>query len=215
LDQNFKANEIIVKIAGNTGTPGVLLDGLHDISGQPIISNEQGYYRAEVKYNETLAVMPIKAGYTFSPGGKAYSDLKQDHLKETYTAEALTYEISGNVGMRKVKMVGPSGVFESLPAGEYKVVVPHGWSGTITPEYPGYKFEPPFNRYDNVTENFYSNENYYPEKKRYTITGLVTSIEGPVEDVNVRLGGLGGPTVLTVRDAIVLTWNMPSLESLR
>ncbi|NQV34105.1 MAG: type II secretion system protein GspD [Phycisphaeraceae bacterium] len=197
VNQSFKAQEIVVTIAGNTGTPGVLLDGLNDISGQPVTSDAQGYYRAQVKYNETLAVMPIKPGFTFKPASRPYANLKQDQLKETYTAEALTFEISGNVGMRRVKMVGPQGTFESDPAGDYTVRVPFDWIGTITPELPGYQFDPPFNKYENVRENLYSNQNYYPEKKMYTITGLVTSVEGPIDNANIRLGGLGGLTFVT------------------
>lgn len=197
VNQSFKAEEIVVTIAGNTGAPGVLLDGLNDMSGQPVTSDAQGYYNVKVRYNETLAVMPIKPGFTFKPEGRAYPNLKQDQLKETYTAEAMTFEISGNVGMRKVKMVGPQGTFESDPAGDYIVRVPYDWSGTITPQLPGYQFDPPFNKYENVRENIYSNQNYYPEKQTYTISGSVTSTEGPVENANIRLGGLGGPTFLT------------------
>ena len=197
--QNFQAKEITVTIVGNTGTPGVVLDGLNDTSGQPVISNEQGYYKAEVKYNSTLAVMPMKPGYTFEPASRAYTNVKADQLKETYTAEAMSFEISGNVGLRNVVMVGPQGRFISNPAGAYTVLVPYNWSGTIRPELAGYEFDPPSKSYQNVRENLYSNEDYFAEKKTYTISGLVTSPDGPVENAEIRFGGLGG--LLTVTDS--------------
>ena len=50
-------------VSGNVGTSDVVMDGLADISGQPVVSNAQGYYEAKVQYNSTLAVMPMKEGH--------------------------------------------------------------------------------------------------------------------------------------------------------
>ena len=199
VNQNFQAEELKVIISGNTGTPGVLLDGLNDITGKPIISNDQGHYTAEVKYNSTHVVMPIKEGYTFTPGGRTYPNVKQDLRTEGYTAEQKSFEISGNVGLRDVVMKGMNlqGRFTSLPTGQYTVRVPWDWTGTITPELPGYKFDPPSKSYQNVRDNFYSNEDYLAEKKTYMITGLVTSPEGPIEGAGIRFGGLGGKYTAT------------------
>ncbi len=197
VNQNFDASEIEITIRGNTGTPGVLLDGLISLSGQPVTSDIQGNYVAKVRYNSTLVVMPIKPGHTFQPTSRPYTSLTQDQLKETYKAEAMLFEISGNVGMRDVVMVGPQGRFTSNPLGEYKVLVPYNWSGIIKPEFPGYEFDPPSNSYQNVIENLYSNQDYFSQKKTYVISGLVTSPDGPVEGAMIQLGGLGGDSAVT------------------
>lgn len=192
VNQSFRAEEIFITIAGNTGTGNVLLDGLIDVSGEAVSSDANGQYRAKVKYNSTLAVMPIKPGYTFSPASKQYPNVTQDQMGEVYKADAITFEISGSVGLRDVVMTGPQGRFKSLPTGRYTVTVPFGWSGVIKPELPGYTFDPPSKTYQDIRENLYSNEDYYPTKKTYQITGLVTSPAGPVAEANIRLGGLGG-----------------------
>jgi Flp pilus assembly secretin CpaC len=197
VSQNFVASEIEITIRGNTGTPGVLLDGLIDLAGRPVTSDAQGNYVAKVRYNSTLAVIPIKPGYTFQPASRPYTSLTLDQLSETYKAEAMSFEISGNVGMREVVMVGPQGRFTSDPAGGYTVLVPYDWSGIIKPELPGYEFDPPSMSYQNVTENLYSNQNYSVQKKIYVISGLVTSPDGPVEGAIIQLGGLGGDSAVT------------------
>ncbi|MCF7973848.1 MAG: hypothetical protein K9N55_08540 [Phycisphaerae bacterium] len=197
VNQNFQAEEILVTISGNTGTPGVLLDGLNDISGKPVISNAQGYFEAKVKYNSTHVVMPIKEGYTFTPGGKSYPNMTKDMRTESFAAEEKSFEIAGNVGLRDVVLTGVQGRFTSDPSGHYTVRVPWNWSGTITPELAGYRFDPPSKSYQNVKDNFYSSEDYTVEKKTYIISGLVTSPEGPIEGAVVRFGGLGGKSAVT------------------
>jgi len=197
VNQNFQAAAIIVTVSGNVGAPDVLMDGLIDISGQPVVSNAQGFYEAKVQYNSTLAVMPKKAGYTFTPASQSYPNLKEDQRAETYTAEAMLFDISGNVGVRNVSLKGLNGRFVSDPAGGYRVQVPFDWTGTITPELAGYEFDPPSKFYQNVQENLYSNEDYTAKKKMYVISGLVSSPDGPVEGAEIRFGGLGGTVALT------------------
>jgi len=186
--QDYKPTEIIVSIAGNAGAPGVVLEGLQQPDGQPVISDAKGNYTVRVRYGWSGSVTPIKEGYTFKPESRSYSRISRDMLAESYTATRIRLVISGSVGMPDVLLKGfPSRVLSVGPRGTYNTQVDYGWSGTVTPEKAGYEFDPPSRQYSDVRQNM-TDQDYLAKEKRFKISGRIVGDTGPVEGVTVMTG---------------------------
>ncbi|RJP50777.1 MAG: hypothetical protein C4586_05365 [Anaerolineaceae bacterium] len=72
------------------------------------------------------------------------------------------YEISGNVGSSGATLSYFDGFAKTVTSGNdgrYTIIVPSGWSGTVTPSKPGYYFSPVSRTYSNVTTNL-TGQNY-------------------------------------------------------
>ncbi|MFB0525254.1 MAG: hypothetical protein ACETVZ_06905 [Phycisphaerae bacterium] len=164
--QDYIAEAITFIISGTTGEAGVVMKGLPD---NPI-TNSVGAYTAIVKYGFSSKVTPEKDGFTFKPPNMTYVDVKNDMGNQNYTAEEITYTISGLVGQEGVVMNGLLGNPVSGSGGTYKVTVPHGWSGAVTPTKDGFTFTPDNKIYPRVAANL-SNENYTAAPITFTISG--------------------------------------------
>ena len=51
-------------ISGSVGVPGVEMQGFPD-QDQPVITDQSGYYFAEVEYGKSFTVTPVKPGFRF------------------------------------------------------------------------------------------------------------------------------------------------------
>ncbi len=81
---------------GGSGVEGVLIDGL---PGDPT-SNNSGYYTATVDYSWLGTATPSKAGYTFSPSSRTYTNVTTDQTDQDYTViiYTLTTQINPSGG---------------------------------------------------------------------------------------------------------------------
>jgi type II secretory pathway component GspD/PulD (secretin) len=172
---------VMFTISGSVGQPGVTMQGL---PGGPT-SNENGVYTAEVSYNWSGTVTPVKAGYTFEPKQKIYKDLKENRTTEDYQATLQTFVIAGSTGKPGVTLRGLPDDPISDPNGRYSVTVPFGWSSTVTPEKEGFQFDPASKPYNQVAEDK-KNENYTASVMTFPITGNVGGVDG------VTMKGLPG-----------------------
>ncbi|MDH7600149.1 MAG: secretin and TonB N-terminal domain-containing protein [Sedimentisphaerales bacterium] len=200
VGQDYRPTEILVTIAGNTGVPGVVLEGLQQADGQPVISDAKGSYFVKVRYGWSGTVTPVKEGYSFKPENRSYTRISRDMLAESYTATKIRLVISGSVGMPDVVLKGfPSRVVTVGPRGTYTTQVDYGWSGTVTPERAGYEFDPPSRQYLDVRQNM-TDQDYVASEKRFKITGRIIGDTGPVEGVTVMtgIGDVVQPTVTGV-----------------
>jgi photosystem II stability/assembly factor-like uncharacterized protein len=146
-----------VRTSGGAGISGVVMSGLPNSP----TTDSSGYYSDTVSYGWSGTVTPSKAGYTFSPLSKGYSNVTADQTGQDYTGAGAiqTFTISGYV--RTSGGTGISGVVMSgLPnspttdsSGYYSDTVSYGWSGTVTPSKAGYTFSPPSKSYSNVTSS--------------------------------------------------------------
>ena len=64
-----------------------------------------------------------------------------DDFKNQATSKEI--EISGNVAISGVTMIGLPGKVVCDSEGQYRVNVPFGWAGKVEPFKEGYKFDPP------------------------------------------------------------------------
>jgi type II secretory pathway component GspD/PulD (secretin) len=178
--ENYKAVELTFAISGNVTTAGVMMKGL---PGNPV-SQEGGAYTAQVGYGWTGTVTPTKEGYRFTPESRPYSLVVQPMPGEDYTAEVFTYKISGSTGMPGVVLKGLPNDPISDSNGYYSVDVEYGTSLKITPEYPGYKFDPPSRDFTKVVAD--------QPNVDFAASVIFLTISGKTGVPNVTLNGLPG-----------------------
>jgi len=144
-----------VTTAAGAPVAGVTLTGLPG----PAVTDEDGYYTAEVDYGFSGTVRPQKTAFTFSPPSITYSSLTGDRLNENYIAIPPTFVISGRIadedgaGVPGVTLLGLPGNPVTSGNGQYSAVVPYGFSGTATPTKAGCRFEPAAREYQDVFTN--------------------------------------------------------------
>jgi type II secretory pathway component GspD/PulD (secretin) len=185
----IEGTEITYTISGSAGVDGATMLGF---PGTLIVTDQNGYYTATVKWNWMGTVTPKKAGYTFDPPTKTYKDLEADLSNEDYIPTEITYTISGKAtlkgaGMDGVEINGLPGNPMTGSDGTYSATVPYGWKGLVTPIKEGFKFTPPSKDHAPITSNL-TTENFAAEPVTLLITGAI-GVPGVVMD------GLPGNTV--------------------
>ena len=106
-----------VTVSGS-GLQGVVMNGL---PGNPVTDNS-GYYSGLIASNWSGTVTPAKAGYTFSPASKAYTNVTSDQAT-SYTAIIIICTITATAG--------PNGSI--LPSGAVSVNYGSNQTFAITP----------------------------------------------------------------------------------
>jgi alpha-tubulin suppressor-like RCC1 family protein len=152
-DQNYTATAITYTISGNAGVGGATLSYT---GGGPVTASSGGVYTIHVTYGWSGTVTPSKAGYTFSPVNRPYTDVLADQTGQDYTATAITYTISGSTGPGGVTLSYTDGTAKTVTSasnGSYTITIHYGWSGTVTPSKTGYTFSPANRTYTNVITN--------------------------------------------------------------
>jgi hypothetical protein len=165
--------KVYYAITGNAGLPGAELR-YTDGSPGTALADENGNYVIVVPYHWSGTVRPYKMGYAFTTTSREYTDLESDQVDQDYTAEALTYTVSGNTGLGGVTLtyIAEGGEPETIVSddqGNYSLTLPFGWYGTITPSYPNYAFEPASIRHYLFGDQI--GQDYMPLPVTHTISG--------------------------------------------
>ncbi len=184
MNQDYRGTLITFTISGSAGVEGVVMNGLPG----NVITGRNGIYSATVEYGWSGTVSPTKNGYTFEPAELSYSDLISAQANQDYTANVITFTISGTAGMDGVEIQGLPGaaVFTDV-SGYYSSTIEYGWSGTVKPVIAGFTFEPATMNYTKLTSER-TNQDYSPTMMTLTISGSV-GMEG------VTMDGLPGNPV--------------------
>jgi hypothetical protein len=185
--EDYAATAITYTISGNAGVGGATISFT---GGTPVTADGSGNYSITVPYNWTGTVTPSKAGYTFTPDQRNYTNVLADDPGEDYTATAITYTISGNAGVSgaTISFTGGTPVIAD-GSGDYSITVPYNWSGTVTPSKAGYTFTPDQRNYTNVLAD--------DPGEDYTATAITYTISGNAEVEGVTITFDGGTPVLT------------------
>lgn len=193
-NESYRAELLTFTIAGSVGQPGVTMKGL---PGDPV-TDASGRYSATVEYGWTGMVIPEKTGFRFEPSPKMYSPVQKDLRSENYTAQELTFSISGSVGADGVTMQGLPGNPITSGGGVYRVNVPYSWSGTVTPTKEGHTFTPTNKEYSSVMDD-QINENYTAHVSTFRISGSVglpgVTLEGLPDNPMTDMDGSYAVTV--------------------
>ena len=155
-------------ISGSVGLSGVVMKGL-GLPGDPVITNQDGYYSKVVDYGWKGTVTPSMEGYTFEPPNKTYSKVTSDQSQD-FTAKVITFIISGKTDMEDVVMNGLPGNPITGSDGTYSAIVNYNWSGTVMPSKEGYIFTPGQKEYTPIKRN-QINQNYKGALITFIISG--------------------------------------------
>ncbi|UCF17996.1 MAG: hypothetical protein JSW59_02380 [Phycisphaerales bacterium] len=200
-NDNYTAEIVKLWIAGTTRKEGVEMNGL---PGDPI-TDKNGNYSATVDYGWSGTVTPLKEGFVFEPANMQYTRLTSNQANQNYLPKALTYIISGNTGVGGVMMQGLPGNVFTNQRGFFRVSVPYGWSGAITPRKEGYTFEPaslPYSKViaDQISANFAAKFDaagsdpyggFGSSRSRRGRRGSAPGVDMMYDSVDSRTGGRG------------------------
>ena len=195
MNQDYRGTLITFTISGSAGVEGVVMNGL---PGNPT-TGRNGIYSATVDYGWSGTVRPTKDGYTFEPEELPYSDLIGVQANQDYTANVMTFMISGTAGMDGVEMKGLPGaaVFTDV-SGYYTASIDYGWTGTVKPVKAGFTFEPATMNYTKLTSER-THQDYSPKVITLTISGSVgmdgVTMDGLPGNPVTSGGGLYSTTV--------------------
>jgi len=157
-------------ISGSVG-PGL---GGVEMRGFPgsIVTDDNGYYIANVKPGWSGTITPTKSAYSFKPASITYRKIDRNRDNQDFLATRKTYTISGSAGIAGVVMNGLPGNPVTGSDGTYSVTVDFGWAGNVRPHKEGYSFAPPTKIYSAV-DSVMTNQNYRAELLSYVISGTV------------------------------------------
>ena len=116
VNQDYDAGPIPLKISGEVGQPGVIMEGL---PGNPV-TNREGIYTAKVDYGWSGIVKPFKEGISFNPPQRRYDSLRSNQSNENYWPSGIVASgmLRGSGG-RKVIVI-PS---EEVKAGSFDATI--------------------------------------------------------------------------------------------
>jgi hypothetical protein len=204
--QTFTVSGRVVDGSG-AAVSGVTLGGL---PGNPV-TNATGDYTATVSYGFGGTATPSKAGYTFNPASRTYSNVTANQSNQGYTGTLQTFAISGHVvdgsgnALSGVTISGLPGNPQTNASGDYSATVSYGFSGTATPSKAGYTFAPASRTYSNVTAN-QASQGYTATLQTFTISGRIVDGSGAAVS-GVTLGGLPGNPVTNASGDYIATVN--------
>ena len=112
-NDNYAPTLITFIISGRTGLSGVVIKGLSGVVMQGLpgdpVTDENGYYRAEVNYGWSGTVTPTKKGFTFSPPRRQYTSVTSDQTNRNYISQRIgPAPMLGRTGGRKVLVIPDS-----------------------------------------------------------------------------------------------------------
>jgi uncharacterized membrane protein YgcG len=186
-----EASRKMITISGSVGLAGVIMTGLPGRA----VTDPDGSYQVQVPYGWSGAVTPVKEGFVFEPPIRTYEALSRDAASQDYKAPVIVFTISGSVGLPDVVMRGLPDDPTTGPDGSYRVHVPYGWAGVVTPSKQGYEFEPSSRDYPPFVKDR-KDQNYAAREITFTISDTITAGDEPIQGVRVtgEPGGFSGVT---------------------
>ncbi|MCX7017213.1 MAG: hypothetical protein NTW86_32395 [Candidatus Sumerlaeota bacterium] len=199
--QDYDSTTTLRTISGRVtkdgvGLAGVALDGFPG----PVVTDANGYYSTTVGYGFSGLAIPSRAGATFEPPNRAYTDVTVDQVAQDYVATLSTFTVEGHIsaegaGLAGVALTGFPGNPVTDVNGDYLATVEYGWAGTVAPAKPGFSFDPANRVYVNVVANL-TDHDYVATAILYRMSGQVTENGLPL--FGVPLVGLpGNPVTLS------------------
>lgn len=207
VDQDFTAAINMYLISGTISEAEAAVPGVTVSFGEGIAdatTNSSGYYEVLVPFGWAGTITPSKEGWVFAPETITLTNVTDAVPNQDFTGEVETFVVSGFI-TNSVSGTAVNGVSVSLTgagttttnaSGFYALVVPYGYTGTLTPFKPGYTFAPETIALTNVVANATA-QNFEGTEIMYTIGGVVLdAMDAPVEDVIITFSN-GAGSVLT------------------
>jgi hypothetical protein len=156
LAQNFTAQSVAT-VSGQITSNGVGLAGVRVGFGAAgsTTTNATGNYTMTVNSGYTGTATPTMRGHIFSPASTSYTNLTGTTTTNYTTVQSITGRVRlGRAGLAGVTLTLSNGTIATTSAtGNFTVLVPTGFTGTMTPSLTGRTFTPALFTYTNVTAN--------------------------------------------------------------
>jgi hypothetical protein len=167
LNQNFEAIPAAViegYIRDESGIGIKNVNMVFDNNWSSVRTDDNGYYLIQVVIGWSGTVTPRMTGYAFNPESRNYNNLTTNRPTENYTGivtpviYGFVYNDNPRVPLGGVTMTlsNGGGTATTFSSGQYMMPpVWVGFSGTLTPSMPGFKFVPESITLSNVTSSLY------------------------------------------------------------
>jgi hypothetical protein len=135
---------------GSGGTlPGVTVSAGE---GLTTVTDATGSYSFTLPFAWSGTVTPALDDYVFQPASRSYTRLRSNRASQDFTGiYTVTHDLTGTVtvagsgaplaGVTVSASLGSPAVTDA--GGVYRLTLPGGWSGSVTPSLEGYAFQPP------------------------------------------------------------------------
>lgn len=154
--QNFTGQAVAV-VSGQITSNGVGLAGVRVGFGAAgsTTTNATGNYTMTVNAGFTGTATPTMRGHIFSPASTPYTNLTGAAVQNYTTVQSITGRVRLNgVGLAGVTLTLSNGTTATTSAtGNFTILVPTGFTGTLTPSLTGRTFTPALFTYTNLTAN--------------------------------------------------------------
>ncbi len=192
---NFSATAILPVISGRvskpegTGLPGVKIffqpaqGSAHSSNPgtQYTYSDDNGNFSLAVDYHWTGTLTPSKARYQFKPVSLPIQRVFQDIPNQDFDAVPVGLFVAGKIsrpdgegqGDVILQFSNSGGNIATGENGKYVHTVPYLWSGQVTPQKDGFRFNPTTRQYDAISTN-QIDQYYVAEEILLQISGRVS-----------------------------------------
>jgi type II secretory pathway component GspD/PulD (secretin) len=202
-NESYTAKPVTYTISGSTTVPGVAIKGF---PGRAVISDSSGNYSATVGYGWSGPITPSKNGYDFDPANIQIDNILGDQTNQSFTPILQKHKISGNILTQKGQpaadvylLVENGDSTTTNAAGEYELLVDHGWLGKISPTKEGYTFNPTAKPYTAVSSD-QTRQNFSAIVQMFTITDSVIIGGTPIAGVTITASNAEGTVGTTTTD---------------
>jgi hypothetical protein len=159
--QNFAARAIVV-VSGQVISAGAPLSGVVVAFGRTgsVTTDVGGNYAMTLNAGWSGTVTPSRRGFTFSPVALTLSNVLVNLPNQNFiTVQTISGRVTTVVNRRTTSLAGvtitpSSGTATTTGAtGNYTLIVPRGWTGTLTPTLTGKTFTPVNRSFSNLITN--------------------------------------------------------------
>jgi hypothetical protein len=189
--------------ASGTGLSGVTV-ALSGASTATTTTGSGGNYSFTALAPGTYTVTPSRAGYTFTPPSRTFTNISSSQTGNFTANAAATYTISGRItrsgngfGGVTIALSGAStATTTTSSSGNYSFAGLASGTYTVTPSRGGYAFTPTSRTFSNISSSQTGNFTA-AVAATYTISGVITRSGSGLSGVTVALSGASAATTTT------------------
>lgn len=149
-------------ISGNVGMGGVTINYIDQGVNKSVPVYADGSYTISVSNHWSGTITPNKLSFAFTPNSRDYVNVSSNITDQNFVGTRFAYTISGNAGVADATLTYQNNGTKSVKTnqfGNYTILVPPGWSGTIKPSHPLRSFSPASRTYTNISAD-QNDQNY-------------------------------------------------------
>ncbi|MCL2063759.1 MAG: chitobiase/beta-hexosaminidase C-terminal domain-containing protein [Candidatus Cloacimonetes bacterium] len=211
--RDFQATPNYITVSGTLDVSDFYIHIQSNLSGDSsLYFPTNSFSVTNILPGDTITFTPEKEGYLFLPQSRTLSNIMANQTIQ-FSSQILTYDVSGTITYEGNPMVGVeifSGqtvIATTNSQGEYSFTTEHGSTHTITPQSPGFIFDPSSLTFSNITADITAGDFLGMEIPLFQLTFTVMANQTtPVSEVNIFWQIVsGGSGMITTNDNGVAT----------